>query len=113
MKPDEFDGLWSWLCWPRAGGGAGGSRHQMMCVDIDADKIEWLIQGIVPISNRLESLVRENHASRRITFTTMPRRGQAWRIQMIVVGTPPGEKGSADLKYVLAVAVLRCPGRVP
>ncbi|WP_224549918.1 UDP-glucose dehydrogenase family protein, partial [Mesorhizobium sp. CA16] len=50
-------------------------------------------------------LVRENHAAGRIRFTTdaaaAVRHGQ---IQMIAVGTPPGEDGSADLKYVLAVA---------
>jgi UDPglucose 6-dehydrogenase len=53
----------------------------------------------------LESLVKENHAAGRIKFTTdavaAVKHGE---IQMIAVGTPPGEDGSADLKYVLAVA---------
>ncbi|TIO27223.1 MAG: UDP-glucose/GDP-mannose dehydrogenase family protein, partial [Mesorhizobium sp.] len=53
----------------------------------------------------LEALVKENHAAGRIRFTTdaaaAVKHGQ---IQMIAVGTPPGEDGSADLKYVLAVA---------
>ncbi|RVC27842.1 UDP-glucose/GDP-mannose dehydrogenase family protein, partial [Mesorhizobium sp. M7A.F.Ca.CA.004.04.2.1] len=65
-----------------------------------------LNQGLVPIFEPgLENLVKENHAAGRIKFTTdaaaAVRHGE---IQMIAVGTPPGEDGSADLKYVLAVA---------
>jgi UDPglucose 6-dehydrogenase len=80
--------------------------HQVVCVDIDADKVERLNQGVVPIFEPgLENLVKENHAAGRIKFTTdaaaAVRHGE---IQMIAVGTPPGEDGSADLKYVLAVA---------
>jgi UDPglucose 6-dehydrogenase len=77
-----------------------------MCVDIDEKKVERLNQGLIPIFEPgLEALVKENHAAGRIRFTTdaaaAVRHG---RIQMIAVGTPPGEDGSADLKYVLAVA---------
>ncbi|RUY60877.1 UDP-glucose/GDP-mannose dehydrogenase family protein, partial [Mesorhizobium sp. M7A.F.Ca.CA.001.13.1.1] len=80
--------------------------HQVVCVDIDAAKVERLNQGLVPIFEPgLENLVKENHAAGRIKFTTdaaaAVRHGE---IQMIAVGTPPGEDGSADLKYVLAVA---------
>ena len=80
--------------------------HDVVCVDVDAGKVERLNQGIIPIFEPgLESLVRENHAAGRIKFTTdaaaAVRHGD---IQMIAVGTPPGEDGSADLKYVLAVA---------
>ncbi|RUZ45201.1 UDP-glucose/GDP-mannose dehydrogenase family protein, partial [Mesorhizobium sp. M7A.F.Ca.CA.004.05.2.1] len=69
-------------------------------------KVERLNQGLVPIFEPgLENLVKENHAAGRIKFTTdaaaAVRHGE---IQMIAVGTPPGEDGSADLKYVLAVA---------
>jgi UDPglucose 6-dehydrogenase len=80
--------------------------HNVLCVDIDADKVERLNQGLIPIYEPgLESLVRENHAAGRITFTTdvaaAVKHGQ---ILMSAVGTPPSEDGSADLKYVLAVA---------
>ncbi|WP_271895876.1 UDP-glucose dehydrogenase family protein [Candidatus Phyllobacterium onerii] len=80
--------------------------HNVLCVDIDADKVERLNQGLIPIYEPgLESLVRENHAAGRITFTTdvaaAVKHGQ---ILMSAVGTPPTEDGSADLKYVLAVA---------
>ncbi|CAI2933463.1 UDP-glucose dehydrogenase family protein [Aminobacter niigataensis] len=80
--------------------------HDVVCVDVDAAKVERLNQGFVPIFEPgLEALVRDNHAAGRIVFTTdavlAVRHGE---IQMIAVGTPPGEDGSADLKYVLAVA---------
>ena len=80
--------------------------HNVLCVDIDAGKVERLNQGLIPIYEPgLESLVRENHAAGRITFTTdvaaAVKHGQ---ILMSAVGTPPTEDGSADLKYVLAVA---------
>ncbi|WP_287171381.1 3-hydroxyacyl-CoA dehydrogenase NAD-binding domain-containing protein, partial [Mesorhizobium sp.] len=80
--------------------------HQVLCVDIDVKKVERLNQGLIPIFEPgLENLVKENHAAGRIKFTTdaaaAVKHGQ---IQMIAVGTPPGEDGSADLKYVLAVA---------
>ncbi|HMF68472.1 MAG TPA: UDP-glucose/GDP-mannose dehydrogenase family protein [Phyllobacterium sp.] len=80
--------------------------HNVLCVDIDTGKVERLNQGLIPIYEPgLESLVRENHAAGRITFTTdvaaAVKHGQ---ILMSAVGTPPMEDGSADLKYVLAVA---------
>ncbi|WP_018430494.1 UDP-glucose/GDP-mannose dehydrogenase family protein [Hoeflea sp. 108] len=80
--------------------------HDVVCVDIDAAKVERLNQGFIPIFEPgLEALVRENHAAGRIVFTTdaamAVRHGE---IQMIAVGTPQGEDGSADLKYVLSVA---------
>src|SRR6188472_722429 len=80
--------------------------HHVVCVDIDAAKVERLNQGLVPIFEPgLENLVRENHAAGRIKFTTDAAAAvKHGEIQMIAVGTPPGEDGSADLKYVLAVA---------
>ncbi|WP_432285906.1 UDP-glucose/GDP-mannose dehydrogenase family protein [Aminobacter sp. BA135] len=80
--------------------------HDVVCVDVDAAKVERLNQGFIPIFEPgLEALVRENHAAGRIVFTTdasmAVRHGE---IQMIAVGTPQGEDGSADLKYVLSVA---------
>ncbi len=80
--------------------------HDVVCVDVDAAKVERLNQGFIPIFEPgLEALVRENHAEGRIVFTTdaiaAVNHGE---IQMIAVGTPQGEDGSADLKYVLSVA---------
>ena len=80
--------------------------HDVMCVDIDAGKVEALKEGIMPIYEPgLENLVRENYKSGRLRFTTdaaaAVRHGE---VQLIAVGTPPDENGSADLKYVLSVA---------
>jgi UDPglucose 6-dehydrogenase len=68
--------------------------------------VERLNQGIIPIYEPgLEALVRENHAAGRIRFTTDAAAAiRHGRIQISAVGTPPGEDGSADLKYVMAVA---------
>nr|WP_319528618.1 UDP-glucose/GDP-mannose dehydrogenase family protein [Pseudomonas laurentiana] len=80
--------------------------HQVMCVDIDQAKIDGLKQGIIPIyESGLEALVRQNYASGNLLFTTDAAEGVAFgELQFIAVGTPPDEDGSADLKYVLAVA---------
>lgn len=80
--------------------------HQVMCVDIDAGKVERLKQGIIPIYEPgLEAIVRENSDSGRLQFTTSAAEGAAFgTVQVIAVGTPPDEDGSADLQYVLAVA---------
>ncbi|MDQ0458005.1 UDP-glucose dehydrogenase family protein [Rhizobium paknamense] len=80
--------------------------HNVMCVDVDAEKVQRLNQGIIPIYEPgLEDLVKENHAAGLIVFTTdasaAVRHGQ---IIISAVGTPPGEDGSADLKYVISVA---------
>ncbi|PRD44715.1 UDP-glucose 6-dehydrogenase [Phyllobacterium phragmitis] len=80
--------------------------HDVVCVDIDADKVKRLNQGIIPIYEPgLEGLVRENHAAGRIRFTMDAAAAvKHGRILMSAVGTPPGDDGSADLQYVLAVA---------
>ncbi|ULJ74386.1 UDP-glucose dehydrogenase family protein [Rhizobium gallicum] len=80
--------------------------HNVMCVDIDAEKVQRLRDGIVPIFEpSLEVLIKENHAAGRLTFTTDAAAAiKHGRIQISAVGTPPDEDGSADLKYVLAVA---------
>ncbi|AMR67635.1 UDP-glucose dehydrogenase family protein [Aquipseudomonas alcaligenes] len=80
--------------------------HDVVCVDVDAAKVERLKQGHIPIYEPgLEVLVRENHAAGRLNFTTDAAQGVAHgAVQFIAVGTPPDEDGSADLKYVLAVA---------
>ncbi len=80
--------------------------HEVLCVDVDAAKVEALKAGRIPIYEPgLEDIVKKNHAAGRLLFTTDAAEGVAHGpIQFIAVGTPPDEDGSADLKYVLAVA---------
>ena len=80
--------------------------HDVVCVDIDAVKVEGLKQGVIPIYEPgLEPMVRRNHASGRLDFTTDAAQAIAHgEMVFIAVGTPPDEDGSADLQYVLAVA---------
>ena len=80
--------------------------NHVMCVDVDAGKIERLKRGEVPIHEPgLEALIKRNAEAGRIEFTTDAVRGvEHGLFQLIAVGTPPGEDGSADLRYVLAVA---------
>lgn len=76
------------------------------CVDVDKTKIENLKQGILPIYEPgLEDIVIENHTSGRLHFTTsLSEAAEQSEVFFIAVGTPPGEDGSADLRYVLEVA---------
>jgi UDPglucose 6-dehydrogenase len=78
----------------------------VICVDIDANKIENLKKGILPIYEPgLEALVTKNVAKGRLHFSTSLQESIAGAdVSFIAVGTPPGEDGSADLKYVIAVA---------
>jgi len=80
--------------------------NHVLGLDVDERKISMLCRGEVPIFEPgLEALVRANLASGRLAFTTDAEKGARFgRIQMIAVGTPPGEDGSADLQYVLSAA---------
>jgi UDPglucose 6-dehydrogenase len=80
--------------------------NHVLCLDVDQRKIAMLEAGEIPIFEPgLKEIVRANVASGRLSFTTDPRQGALYaRVQMIAVGTPPGEDGSADLQYVLAAA---------
>lgn len=80
--------------------------HNVCCVDVDEKKIESLKDGDIPIFEPgLSDLVQVNYEKKRIDFTTDAERGiNHAELQFIAVGTPPDEDGSADLKYVLAVA---------
>src|SRR5690554_7162822 len=80
--------------------------HDVMCMDVDAGKIARLEQGEIPIYEPgLEGVVRSNVDAGRLTFTTDPAAAVAFgTLQIIAVGTPPDEDGSADLQYVLSVA---------
>ena len=80
--------------------------NSVVCVDVDRDKIDALRRGEIPIFEPgLESMVVSNAASGRLRFTTDAAEGiDHGEIIFIAVGTPSDEDGSADLKYVLAVA---------
>lgn len=80
--------------------------NQVICVDIDADKIERLNKGEVPIYEPgLDKIVEKSHKLGTLKFTTDNTRAiKESEIIFIAVGTPMGEDGSADLQYVLKVA---------
>jgi len=80
--------------------------NDVLCVDVDENKINRLNNGEIPIYEPgLEDLVHENVKAGRLNFTTDAKAGTEHGLfQFIAVGTPPDEDGSADLQYVLAVA---------
>jgi len=80
--------------------------HDVLCIDVDASKVENLKKGIIPIFEPgLTPLVMQNYESGRLKFSTNAEEGvNHGTMQFIAVGTPPDEDGSADLKYVTAVA---------
>ena len=75
------------------------------CVDVDAEKIQNLKNGTIPIYEPgLEDIVKRNVEKKRLLFTTDLKDGiDGVEVIFIAVGTPPGEDGSADLKHVLGV----------
>jgi UDPglucose 6-dehydrogenase len=80
--------------------------NHVVCVDVDERKIDMLTRGEVPIHEPgLDAVVRRNFDAGRLRFTTDAKAGvEHGQFQIIAVGTPPDEDGSADLRYVLAVA---------
>jgi len=80
--------------------------NDVVCVDVDADKIARLERGEIPIYEPgLETLVRANRRSGRLKFTTEADAAMTQaQVVVIAVGTPPDEDGSADLTHVLEVA---------
>ncbi|MGP4123524.1 MAG: UDP-glucose dehydrogenase family protein [Sodalis sp. (in: enterobacteria)] len=80
--------------------------HDVLCVDMDESKVENLKKGVIPIFEPgLTPLVQQNYKAGRLKFTTNAQAGvNHGMMQFIAVGTPPEEDGSADLKYVTAVA---------
>jgi UDPglucose 6-dehydrogenase len=80
--------------------------NHVLCLDVDARKIEILNSGGIPIYEPgLEDMVRRNEAAGRLSFTTdVAASVEFGEVQFIAVGTPPDEDGSADLQYVLAAA---------
>ncbi|RLJ64790.1 UDP-glucose dehydrogenase family protein [Sulfurisoma sediminicola] len=80
--------------------------NDVLCLDVDANKIRILNEGGIPIYEPgLEAMVRRNKEAGRLRFTTSVEEAVAHgTIQFIAVGTPPDEDGSADLQYVVAAA---------
>lgn len=80
--------------------------NNVLCLDVDPRKISILQQGGVPIYEPgLDEVIQRNVAAGRLRFTTdVAESVSHGLIQMIAVGTPSGEDGSADLQYVVAAA---------
>jgi UDPglucose 6-dehydrogenase len=80
--------------------------NDVLCLDVDPQKIKILEDGGIPIHEPgLQDVVRRNVDAGRLSFTTdVKRAAQYGTVQFIAVGTPPDEDGSADLQYVLAAA---------
>ena len=80
--------------------------NQVVCVDIDKEKVEKMRNGIVPIYEpHLDVLFERNIKQGRLTFTTeLEKAVQESKIIFLALPTPPGEDGSADLSAVLHVA---------
>ena len=94
-----YVGLVTAACFADAG-------NSVVCVDVDAARVQMLAQAVVPFYEPgLDELVKANVREGRLRFTTDAAEGVRHGLyQFIAVGTPPGEDGSADLKYVLQVA---------
>lgn len=94
-----YVGLVTAICFAQAG-------HQVVCTDVNTDKIDLLIQGIVPIYEPgLQEMLERNLQAQRISFTTDIKIAVAHAMyQFIAVGTPSLANGAADLTAVFAVA---------
>ena len=94
-----YVGLVSGTCFAEVG-------NTVTCVDVNAQKIEKLKKGIIPIYEPgLEAMVLSNIANKNLFFTTdIAQAIKQVEVVFIAVGTPMGEDGSADLQYVLSVA---------
>lgn len=94
-----YVGLVSGTCFAEVG-------NKVTCVDVNAEKIAKLKQGVIPIYEPgLEEMVLSNVAHNTLFFTTdLAEAVKDAEIAFIAVGTPMGDDGSADLQYVLSVA---------
>ncbi|WP_305908399.1 UDP-glucose/GDP-mannose dehydrogenase family protein [Methylomarinum sp. Ch1-1] len=94
-----YVGLVTGICLAEAG-------NDVVCIDIDQDKIDNLNKAIVPIYEPgLDEMLKANMDAGRVKFTTnIAEAVNHGTFQFIAVGTPPDEDGAADLQYVLAVA---------
>ena len=89
-----------------AGACLADAGNRVFCLDLDAAKVAQLNAGGIPIFEpSLEPIVQRNRAAGRLEFSTDVAASVAHgELQLIAVGTPPGEDGSADLQHVLAAA---------
>jgi UDPglucose 6-dehydrogenase len=94
-----YVGLVSGACLADAG-------NTVLCLDTNAEKISQLNEGKVPIFEPgLEPIVRRNREAGRLRFSTnIPLGVSHGELQLIALGTPPGEDGSADMQHVLEAA---------
>jgi len=94
-----YVGLVSGTCFAETG-------NQVICVDIDAKKVNQMQSGTVPIYEPgLNLLFKRNTEANRLSFTTSLEEGiKDAEVIFLALPTPPGEDGSADLKYILGVA---------
>jgi len=99
MVGTGYVGLVSGTCFAETG-------VNVTCVDVDEKKIEGLNKGIIPIwEPGLEVMVKRNVDKNKISFSTSLKDSlKDTEVVFSAVGTPPDDDGSADLKYVLAVA---------
>ena len=89
-----------------AGACLADAGNRVLCLDVDAAKLEQLNAGGIPIFEPgLEPIVRRNREAGRLVFSTDVAASVAHgELQLIAVGTPPDEDGSADLSHVLEAA---------
>ena len=89
-----------------SGAGFAEAGHNVVCMDVDAERVENLRQGKSPIYEPgLDEMLVDNSARGHLTFTTsLEQAVNHAEALLIAVGTPPSEDGSADLGHVLAVA---------
>ncbi len=94
-----YVGLVTGTCFAEAG-------NEVVCVDINAEKIERMKKGIIPIFEPdLDVLFKRNLYENRIKFTTSLAEGiKGAQIIFLALPTPPGDDGSADLSYILGIA---------
>jgi len=99
MVGTGYVGLVTGACFAEVG-------NDVLCLDLDREKIRTLESGGIPIYEPgLAEVVKRNVAAGRLHFTTDVERAVAFgTVQCIAVGTPPGEDGSADLQHVVAAA---------
>ena len=99
MVGTGYVGLVTGACFAEVG-------NEVLCLDVDRDKIRTLESGGIPIYEPgLAEVVKRNVAAGRLHFTTEIERAVRFgTVQCIAVGTPPGEDGSADLQHVVAAA---------
>ncbi len=89
-----------------SGAGFADFGNEVVCVDVDESKVEALARGEIPFYEPgLPELVARNMRERRLRFTTSLEEATRWaQVVFICVGTPQGDDGSADLRYVNGAA---------